>query len=258
MNQRDDQNHDHASGDTADNGGASLPGDRAGGAGSQWRGKLETLRESRRQRRRWHRGLREPLIGLTMAGAAAPIAHALKQANPSPQTPERAVDPRVRAASGDVEDAVGQRWAEAKLEQERESAIESAISRYDIDRDLAAAIFDISREEGIETEVAYGLVKTESTFRPRAVSYAGARGLTQVLPSTARWMMPEIDQASKLFQPETNLRVGFRYLRYLIDKYDGNTHLALLAYNRGPGTVDRILDRGGDPDNGYAGKVLRG
>jgi soluble lytic murein transglycosylase-like protein len=71
-------------------------------------------------------------------------------------------------------------------------------------------------------------------------------------------MMPEIKQASQLFQPETNLRVGFRYLRYLIDKYEGDTELALLAYNRGPGTVDRILDRGGDPDNGYATKVLRG
>jgi len=57
---------------------------------------------------------------------------------------------------------------------------------------------------------------------------------------------------------ETNLRVGFRYLRYLIDKYDGNVRLALTAYNRGPGTVDRLLRQGRNPDNGYAGKVLSG
>ena len=47
-------------------------------------------------------------------------------------------------------------------------------------------------------------------------------------------------------------------VEHTFEQYDGDLHLALLAYNRGPGTVDRILDRGGDPDNGYAGKVLRG
>ena len=61
-----------------------------------------------------------------------------------------------------------------------------------------------------------------------------------------------------LFDRALNLDLGFRYLRSLIDKYDGNVRLALLAYNRGPGTVDRILARGGDPDNGYADRVLSG
>ena len=258
MSDRDDDILNNEPGRSAENGGGTLPGDRAGGAGPEWRGKLDKLRERRSQRRRGLRSLREPLIGLTMAGAAAPLAHAVRNAEPEPQNPQRATDPSMRQAQGDVEDAVGARWAEAKAAQERESMIEDAMTRYDIDHDLASAIYDISQEEGVDAEVAYGLVKTESTFRTRAVSYAGARGLTQVLPSTARWMMPEIQQASQLFQPETNLRVGFRYLRYLLDKYDGDTHLALLAYNRGPGTVDRILDRGGNPDNGYAGKVLRG
>lgn len=248
--------NDPPSREGADHDGASLPGDRAGGAGTEWRGKLDALRETRRQRKRWHRGLREPLIGLTMAGAAAPMAYAVR--NLEPTTPERAPDPSLQQTAGDVEDAVGQRWAQARDEQERDAAIQDAMVKHDIDRELASSIFDISKEEGVDPEIAYGLVRTESTFRTRAVSSVGARGLTQVLPSTARWMMPEISQASQLFQPETNLRVGFRYLRYLLDKYDGDTHLALLAYNRGPGTVDRILSRGGDPDNGYAGKVLRG
>jgi soluble lytic murein transglycosylase-like protein len=43
-----------------------------------------------------------------------------------------------------------------------------------------------------------------------------------------------------------------------MDKYDGDQRLALLAYNRGPGTVDRVLKRGGDPDNGYADAVISG
>jgi soluble lytic murein transglycosylase-like protein len=58
-----------------------------------------------------------------------------------------------------------------------------------------------------------------------------------------------------LRDPETNLRVGFKYLRYLLDKYNGDENLALTAYNRGPGTVDKALRRGGNPDNGYAAFV---
>ena len=77
------------------------------------------------------------------------------------------------------------------------------------------------------------------------------------LPRTARWMIPGT-KASDLHDQKTNLRLGFRYLNKMIDKYKGDVRLALLAYNRGPGTVDKILRRGGDPNNGYADKVLRG
>jgi hypothetical protein len=62
----------------------------------------------------------------------------------------------------------------------------------------------------------------------------------------------------ELRDPQVNLSIGFRYLRELIDKYDGDERMALLAYNRGPGTVDRVLKRGGNPDNGYAGFVRTG
>jgi hypothetical protein len=64
-------------------------------------------------------------------------------------------------------------------------------------------------------------------------------------------MEPGVTRA-QLRDPETNLRIGFKYLRYLIDKYEGDEKLALLAYNRGPGTVDRALRQGRNPDNGYA------
>jgi soluble lytic murein transglycosylase-like protein len=52
--------------------------------------------------------------------------------------------------------------------------------------------------------------------------------------------------------------VGFKYLRHLLDQFDGNEKLALTAYNRGPGTVSKLLKRGRNPDNGYAEKVLTG
>src|SRR3954449_5518561 len=120
---------------------------------------------------------------------------------------------------------------------------------------LAAQIHAAAVANRIDPKVAFGLVRTESGFENSATSPVGAIGLTQLMPSTARWFQRGITR-SDLRDPEVNLRIGFRYLRELIDKYEGDTELALTAYNRGPGTVDRVLKRGGNPDNGYAGMVL--
>ena len=135
--------------------------------------------------------------------------------------------------------------------------VERAMDRFDIDRELAEDIHDVAVTEGVAPSLAYGLVQAESSFRERVVSYAGALGLTQVLPSTARWVLdvPPGDEA--LFDRRTNLRAGFRYLRYLQERYGGDMRLALLAYNRGPGTVEGVLEEGVDPDNGYADRVLQ-
>jgi soluble lytic murein transglycosylase-like protein len=128
---------------------------------------------------------------------------------------------------------------------------------YNVTPTLAEAIHDAATEAGIAPEVAFGLVRTESAFKNSATSHVGAIGLTQLMPATARWLEPGTTRKD-LRDPETNARIGFRYLARLIDRYDGDTRLALTAYNRGPGTVDRVLRRGGDPDNGYADKVLLG
>lgn len=151
-------------------------------------------------------------------------------------------------------------WRVKALERQREELVAKlaeAHRAYRVPLSLAQQIHDVAVEEDIDPEVAFGLVRVESGFRRTAVSSVGAVGLTQVLPSTARWLVPGTTR-SDLLDTRTNLRVGFRYLRYLIDKYDGNIRLALTAYNRGPGRVDGLLRRGRDPDNGYAAKVLRG
>ena len=122
---------------------------------------------------------------------------------------------------------------------------------YEISPDLATEIHEAAAENGIDPQIAFGLVRAESSFRNHATSSVGAVGLTQLMPATARWLEPGTTR-SELRDPETNLKIGFRYLRNLIDKYEGDVDLALVAYNRGPGTVDRALKRGRDPDNGYA------
>ncbi len=146
---------------------------------------------------------------------------------------------------------------EVAADRGRNAVVERFARQYGVSVPLAREIYAAAREYGIDPKVAFGLVRTESSFRRTVVSHAGAVGYAQVLPSTARWIEPGTTR-SDLFDTRTNLRVGFKYLRYLLDKYNGDMRLALTAYNRGPGTVDRVLARGGNPDNGYAGKVLRG
>jgi hypothetical protein len=212
---------------------------------------------------------RQPIIGLGLAGVAFPLVNASQSAGggapqpepspgPEPAQPQAPASPQsVAQHAREVEDNVDEQIAVSKEEQKREQHIARAVKKHGISRALAEDIYDIAQEEGIDTKLAYGLVKTESTFRERAMSGVGARGLTQVMPRTASWLMPGT-KTEDLYNRHTNLRLGFRYLDKMINKYDGDVRLALLAYNRGPGTVDKVLARGGNPDNGYADKVLRG
>jgi soluble lytic murein transglycosylase len=105
-----------------------------------------------------------------------------------------------------------------------------------------------ARESEIPPELLYGLIRTESAFVPEVVSRAGAIGLTQLLPDTARDMAERlsrrggpqyaVDGEIDLRDPEINIRLGAVYLRYLIN-YTENPLLALLAYNGGMGRVRR-------------------
>ena len=113
----------------------------------------------------------------------------------------------------------------------------------------------------MEPALAFSLVEAESHFTPTAVSAAGAIGYTQILPSTARLYEPGLT-TRQLYDRATNLHLGFRYLRDLLERYDGHPEgqlrLALLAYNRGPARVQQLLDAGRDPQNGYATTVMKG
>lgn len=130
-------------------------------------------------------------------------------------------------------------------------------TRYQIPADLSAAIYDIALSEGIDPALGYQLVKIESQFKGTARSNMAAFGYTQLQVATARFYKADATEQD-LMDRDTNLRIGFRFLNDLLERYDGNKHLALVAYNRGPAKVREILAAGGNPHNGYSEMVLQG
>ena len=96
--------------------------------------------------------------------------------------------------------------------------------------DYRALASQIAQQEGVPTDLFLRLVNQESSFRPNAVSEAGAMGLAQLMPGTAR------DLGVDPNDPVQNLTGGARYLRQQLDAF-GTPELALAAYNAGPGNV---------------------
>lgn len=102
----------------------------------------------------------------------------------------------------------------------------------------AAKVYELSARFDLSPSLIEALVWQESRWRPHAVSHAGARGLAQLMPGTARELGVDPDD------PMQNLEGGARYLRQQLDRFDGNLEKALAAYNAGPG---RVIRAGGVP-----------
>jgi soluble lytic murein transglycosylase-like protein len=145
----------------------------------------------------------------------------------------------------------------ARTQLERAATIIGYSSRYKIPADLASSIVDVASAEGIDPELGFRLVKLESDFNVHATSPVGAVGLTQVMPSTAQFYVKGITREA-LYDPSTNLRVGFRYLRGLVKEYKGDVKLALVVYNRGPVAVEKARAEGDNPSNGYDRILTKG
>jgi soluble lytic murein transglycosylase-like protein len=101
-------------------------------------------------------------------------------------------------------------------------------------RKISASIDRAADRFGLPPALIKAVVKAESNYQVRALSPAGAQGLMQLMPATAREM-----GVTDPFDIDQNIQGGTKYLRRMLDQFDGDMHLALSAYNAGPGTVKK-------------------
>ena len=202
-----------------------------------------------------------------LVGVAGAALFVIANRNPSPPTAEAAsisggassfsfgLVSENRRLRQELENATGEA-ALLRAQVERANKVMEYSNRYGITAKLAGTIFDVALAQRLDPELAFQMVQLESAFNPRAVSRVGAIGLAQVMPTTAKFFDRDVTR-EKLFDPRTNLSIGFRYMRRLIDTYDGNVRMALLAYNLGEERVAQARRDGRNPLEGYNRILLK-
>ena len=111
--------------------------------------------------------------------------------------------------------------------------------------DYSEYVYKYSEENGIDPYLTFAIIKAESNFNRNIKSSSGAIGLMQLMESTAveaaNELGEEIIVTEALYNPETNIKIGTKYLAKLIKKYNQNKLLAVAAYNAGIGNVDNWI-----------------
>ena len=102
------------------------------------------------------------------------------------------------------------------------------------DCDLDWIIFQAGEKAGVDPRFIHAVIKQESRYDPKAVSYVGAQGLMQMMPGTAKRF-----GLKDPFDAKANVEAGTKYLKWLLKRFDGDVSLALAGYNAGEGSVDK-------------------
>lgn len=95
-------------------------------------------------------------------------------------------------------------------------------------------VTESAKRNGLDPLLVYSVMHQESSFKSRAISPKGARGLMQLMPGTAARF-----GVTNIFDPEQNIEGGSRYMKFLLDRFDGDLSLALAGYNAGEGAVEK-------------------
>ena len=102
------------------------------------------------------------------------------------------------------------------------------------DPQLDRLIFEVGEKQGVDPRFIHAVIWQESRYQPKALSHAGAQGLMQLIPATAKRFGCEDPN-----DPAQNITAGTKYLGWLLKRFSGNVELALAGYNAGEGAVDK-------------------
>ena len=102
------------------------------------------------------------------------------------------------------------------------------------DKNLEDIFAEAAQTYGVSIDLLKAMTKQESNFNPNATSRSGAQGLMQLMPATAASL-----GVTNAYDPYQNVMGGAKYIRQMLDKYNGNVSLALAAYNAGSNNVDK-------------------
>lgn len=171
------------------------------------------------------------------------ICSAMSYAQTGPSTIEkqRASVRRQVHAAGDSNDFFTTPWIDTpKVTASQFAAAATGDCDPLAEESLRPLVLDASQRENVSPKLVHAVIRKESGGKPCAVSSKGAQGLMQLMPAT------QVDLGVRdPFDPADNISAGVRYLRQMLDRYDGNNALALAAYNAGP---QRVTPGGKIPD----------
>lgn len=171
-----------------------------------------------------------PSVELRVASAAPPASQLAPRPAPAP-APQR-----TQLAASRPQPFVIPRWVPPTEPAPAEPAPMLVAYRERAPRNYDALIEETAYRESVPPYLVAAIMRVESNFDARAVSHKGARGLMQVMPATARRFGFD---AERLHDPVHNIAAGATYLRWLLERYEGDLDRVLAAYNAGEGAVDR-------------------